>query len=168
VREPARRQRATEGDARTRHHAHVVLASRTEPVRFAVVFDRHFGAIHRYLSRRVGGDLADDLAAATFVEAFRTRDRFDEAHPDARPWLYGIAANLLRRHRREERRRLLAYARTGIDRWVDAADDANARVDAAAAGPAVAVALASLRAGDRDVLLLFAWGELTYEEIGTS
>ena len=38
-------------------------------------------------------------------------------------------------------------------------------MEAAAAGPALALALATLRSDERDVLLLFAWAELTYAEI---
>jgi hypothetical protein len=36
---------------------------------------------------------------------------YDSSRADARPWLYGIATNLLREHRRTEDRRLRAYAR---------------------------------------------------------
>jgi len=146
--------------------AEIVVASRTHTMRFAEIFDRHFDAIHRYLVRRVGRQLADDLAAETFVEAFRVRDRYDETRPNARPWLHGIAANLVRHHHREERRRLMAYARTGVDPIADEFGPAESRVDAHALGPRIALALASLRAGDRDTLLLFAWEHLSYEEIG--
>lgn len=146
--------------------AGIILSSHAEPARFAEIFDRHFGAIHRYLVRRVGGQLAEDLAAETFVVGFRTRGRYDHRHPNARPWLYGIAANLLRHHHRDERRRLMAYARTGVDPITpDEIEPAESRADAQALGPRIAIALASLRAGDRDALLLFAWEQLSYEEI---
>jgi RNA polymerase sigma factor (sigma-70 family) len=36
------------------------------------------------------------------------------------------------------------------------------------AGPAIAEALTDLSAGDRDVLLLFAWADLRYEEIAVA
>ena len=142
-----------------------IAASRAEPERFTAVFDRHFGAIHGYLHRRVGRQLADDLAAETFAVAFRGRDRYDGS-PDAGPWLFGIASNMLRRHRRTERRELFAYARAGVDR-VEHADlaDADDRVDAEAMRRRMALALASLRAVDREVLLLLAWADLTYDEI---
>ena len=39
------------------------------------------------------------------------------------------------------------------------------QLEAAQLGPRLAVALASLDASDRDVLLLAAWAELTYDEI---
>jgi RNA polymerase sigma factor (sigma-70 family) len=134
--------------------------------RFGLVFDRHFAGIHRYLHRRVGRALADDLAAETFVVAFDRRRDYDAARADARPWLYGIASNLLRNQWRSERRRLLAYARAVGEGDADADHDAVLeRADAAAAGPLVAKALASLEDRDRDALLLLAWGELSYEEI---
>jgi RNA polymerase sigma-70 factor (ECF subfamily) len=146
----------------------VIAASMTDPAAFSHVFDRHFDAIHRYLYRRVGPQVADELAAETFVQALGDRERFD-GRADARPWLYGIAANLLRHHRRDERRALLAYARAGIDPIVQGGEDAIVdRADALASGRRVALALASLRDDDRDVLLLFAWADLSYEAIGAA
>jgi hypothetical protein len=69
--------------------AQVIAASRSEPHAFATIFDRHFDAVHRYLARRVGADLADDLAAEAFTEAFDFRARFDTARTDARPCCSG-------------------------------------------------------------------------------
>ena len=149
--------------------AQIIAASRVEPLVFAAVFDRHYDAVHRYLARRVGLDLADDLAAETFTTAFDVRRRYDTARPDARPWLFGIATNLLRHHHRGEARRLRAYAR--LDRPADpdgGFGGVEARLDAGRAGPAIADALTRLSAGDRDVLLLFAWADLRYEEIAVA
>jgi RNA polymerase sigma-70 factor (ECF subfamily) len=148
--------------------AAVIGSSLTDPSCFGELFDRHFAEIHRYLARRVGGALADELAAETFVLAFRARARYDREAVDARPWLFGIGANLVRRHWRTERRRLRAYARTGLDPICDDASDVDRRLDAAAAAPQLAAALASLSAGEREVLLLFAWADLSYEEIATA
>jgi len=148
-----------------RTDAEAIAASSLDPERFADVFDRHFEAIHRFVHRRVGRHLADDIAAETFAEAFRRRDTYD-GRPDARPWLFGIAANLLRKHHRTERRELFAYARTGVDRVAHAEFvDADDRMDAAAMERSIALALSALRDADRDVLLLFAWADLSYEEI---
>jgi RNA polymerase sigma-70 factor (ECF subfamily) len=146
--------------------AQVIAASRADPLVFATVFDRHYDAIHRYLARRVGSDLADDLAAETFTEAFDVRLRFDVAHADARPWLFGIATNLLRHHRRSEARRLRAYAR--LDRPADGDDGfggVETRLDAQRAASSIAAAVGHLSADERDALLLFAWADLRYEEI---
>jgi RNA polymerase sigma factor (sigma-70 family) len=152
-----------------RSDAEVIVASCAEPATFSAVFDRHFPAIHRYLRRRVGAEAADDLAADTFVQALRSRHRYDGSQPDARPWLYGIAANILRHHHRQERRRLLAYTRAGIDRsFSDEHELVDSRADAQSAGPRLALALAALRRDDREVLLLFAWADLSYEEIANA
>ena len=119
-----------------------------------------------FLRRRVEPALGDELAAETFLQAFDARARYDRTRPDARPWLYGIAANLLRRHHRTEERRLRAYARAAApDADARAFDGVEARLDAAATRGALASALASLGPGERDVLLLYAWAELSYAEV---
>ncbi|MFF9221870.1 RNA polymerase sigma factor [Streptomyces viridosporus] len=146
--------------------AELIAASLEEPERFAALFDRHAPAIHQYVARRLGRDAADDVTAETFLTAFRIRARFDPARAGVRPWLYGIAAKQIGRHRREEVRALKLLARTGhdpvADSWTDSADD---RLAAEAAARPLAGALAQLSAGDRHVLLLFAWADLGYQEI---
>jgi RNA polymerase sigma factor (sigma-70 family) len=74
----------------------------------------------------------------------------------------------VRHHRRAEERRLRAYARAAQAQRRDELDDPNDRVDARAAAPALAAALAALSESDREVLLLFAWAELSYDEIATA
>jgi RNA polymerase sigma-70 factor (ECF subfamily) len=60
---------------------------------------------------------------------------------------------------------LRAFARTGVDPVADGpADRVDSRVCAAAVQRDLAAALAGLPAGDRDVLLLIAWADLSYEE----
>ena len=104
---------------------------------FEAAFAAEFGPLYRFLRRRVGADGAEDLAAATFATAFANWERFDGVRP-VRPWLYGIAANLMRHHWRDERRMLRAYARTGVDPVLSADDDVvevPARVTRAGAEP---------------------------------
>jgi DNA-directed RNA polymerase specialized sigma24 family protein len=125
----------------------VIARSVEDPEAFVTLFERHFHAIHGYLARRVG-EGADDLAAEVFAQAFRVRARYRPHTADARPWLYGIAANLLYKHRRTEARRLRALARSrpGADE-LDLAG-AHARADAAALAPRVAAALRAMEARD--------------------
>lgn len=136
--------------------AQAIGASLADPEEFAVLFDRHFNAIHGYAQRRVGPSLADEIAAETFTRAFDRRRRYDTNREDARPWLLGITANLLRRHWRSERRRLDAYARSG------------GREQAELSGPLAAELAAAIKAlprREREPLLLLAWADLSYEEI---
>src|SRR4051812_14227396 len=136
------------------------------PGAFATVFERHHAVVHRYLARRLGTDLADELAAEVFAVAFAKRRRYDGSFDDARPWLFGIATRLVRKHARREVRELHAYARTGVDPAAPSHEDrVDAEADSAAAGPALAAALAALPRIERDVLLLYAWADLAYPEI---
>ncbi|OEU97233.1 RNA polymerase subunit sigma-70 [Streptomyces qinglanensis] len=148
--------------------ASVIARSRDEPEAFAVLFDRHADAVHRYAARRLGGEVADDLMAETFTTAFQQRHRYDpDRGAGARPWLFGIATNLVGRHRRAEARRFKAMARvpTPADHDEPIADRAADRVGARAVRHELAAALAALSARHRDVLLLVAWGGLGYEEV---
>lgn len=131
---------------------------------FEAAFESHFGAIHRFLARRVGSALADDLAAETFVVAFRKRGSFDPSLGEMRPWLFGIATNLLRTHWREEQHLLALEARIAGEPSsppADSDDEAFARWVA----PYLARALGLLSQDHRNVLLLNAWADLSGEEI---
>jgi len=149
--------------------ATAIARSLESPGAFAGVFERHHAPIHRYLARRLGADLADELAAETFAVAFAKRGRYDLAVADARPWLFGIATKLAHHHWRREERELRAYARTGVDPAAPSPEEAMAtRAHSGGARRALAVALAALTAKERDVLLLYAWGQLGQPEIATA
>ncbi len=134
---------------------------------FDGVFEAEFPALHRFLRRRVGAAFADELTASTFAAAYESWARFDAERP-LRPWLYGIAANLVRHHWRDERRMLRAYARTGLDPVLAEDSDALDRVEAQARRRELAAALAELRPRDREILLLHAWAELSDAEIAAA
>ena len=134
---------------------------------FDAVFAAEFGPLYRYLRRRVGADAAEDLASATFATAYANWERFDQARP-VRPWLYGIAANLVRHHWRAERRMLRAYERTGVDPLLGSDDESISRVDASARLRQLAAALAALGPQEREILLLHAWAELSDSEIAAA
>src|SRR5260221_8301909 len=100
----------------TRLHADdaaLIERSWHEPEAFAGLYDRHPARIHRYVTRRLGSQVADDLVGETFLCAFRRRRRYDLSPPDAGPRLYHLPANLVRKHRRAAVRLLRALARTG-------------------------------------------------------
>src|SRR5437588_11614389 len=96
--------------------AEVIEVSLADPRRFATIYDRHADVVFRFLVRRVGRDVADELLGETFRVAFERRSSFDLERPTARPWLYGIATNLVAKHRRSEARRLHAMARLAGER----------------------------------------------------
>lgn len=143
----------------------LIRRSWEEPEAFSALFDRHAAPLYRYAARRLGRDAAEDVVSETFLAAFQDRRSYDLAHADARPWLYGIASNVIGKQRRREITRYRAYARSGPDpveisgRWVEDG------VTTLAVNRPLVAALGDLKPGDRDVLLLVAWVELTYEEV---
>jgi RNA polymerase sigma factor (sigma-70 family) len=148
-----------------RPDAELIERSRRDPARFAEVFDRYYDEIHGYAVRRLGASLADDVASETFLIAFDRRRRFDLAYADARPWLYGIASNLIARHRRAEVRRYRALAKARAADAFDAdAEHVAGRLDARALRARLAAALVDVPARDREVLLLVAWAQLSCQE----
>ncbi len=146
--------------------AEIIKGSQNEPALFGVLYDRYAQQLYRYAHRRLGAQTAEDLVAEVFAVAFSRRDRFDTAYQDARPWLFGILTKEISRHHRREIARYRAWERAGADGVTDGhADQVSADVTARAARARLRAALSKLSTGDRDVLLLIAWGELRYEEV---
>jgi RNA polymerase sigma factor (sigma-70 family) len=134
---------------------------------FTAVFDRHYRTIYAYVARRLGPDLAEDVASETFLTAFDRRHTFDPVRGDARPWLFGIASNLVARHVRAETRRYKALARAGAQDETEHHADVDAvvgRLDAEAVKGRLAEALRRLPEPVRAVLLLVAWAGLNQQE----
>jgi RNA polymerase sigma factor (sigma-70 family) len=132
---------------------------RGRPDAFVEVVRRHEAAVHGFLARRAGPQVAADLLGEVWLRAFAGRGGYDPAHRDARPWLYGIARNVLRAHWRARYAGddQAAGPETAWDPW-DAVVD---RLDAAARAGTLVGALRALPPADREVLLLVAWEQLT-------
>ena len=141
--------------------AEIVEASLTDPDAFRELFDRHFDSVHRFAAARLGASHADDVASQTFLVAFVGRSRYDGRYPSARPWLLGVAANLIRRHHRDETARLRALAREAPPAGPDPHEAFDGR-------GRLASALARIDPDQREALLLLALGELTYREIAVA
>lgn len=150
--------------------AALIRASREDPASFGALFERHFAAVHRFCARRVGRDDAEDLAGETFRRAFEARHSYDLGRPDALPWLFRIARNLisdaLRGRAAEDRAytRLRAVAGSSSPSGEDrAAESAEARADLAR----VARLLVEEPAEDVDALFLHVWDGLSYADVAT-
>ena len=127
----------------------------------------HVEAIYAYLARRLGSELANDLAAETFRVAIENLERFDTTRGSERAWLFGIAPNLMRRHWRTETRRLRAMSRhanvpaTALDPLLGVTE----RIDATQESQRLLRAVANLAAEDRDLLVLVAWERCSHREV---
>jgi RNA polymerase sigma factor (sigma-70 family) len=144
-----------------RTDSEIIRDSRGSPRAFGELFDRHAASVHRYAASRVGETIADDVMSETFLVAFEKRAAFDHSRDSANPWLLGIATNLLHRHYRTETRLLRATERSANQAAIATSADPDTMQD-------VAAALATMPRADRDTLLLFAWADLSYEDIASA
>jgi RNA polymerase sigma-70 factor, ECF subfamily len=144
--------------------AAVIERSLRYPEAFGELFDRHTEAVYRYCGSRAGSE-GEGLAAETFRLAFDRRAIYDTERADARPWLLGLATNLIRNHLRHRSRGERAVGRMDSRPTADHADAAIDRAEAALLGPVLTEALDGIRSDDRDALLLMAWNDLRYHEV---
>jgi RNA polymerase sigma factor (sigma-70 family) len=131
----------------------VLARSLVDPGAFGDLFDRHARVVHAYVGRRLGDGLADDVVAETFRIAFERRATFDPELGEVRTWLFGIATNVIRQHARAEERRLRAL---GSVRPVSDQSHGST-VD-------IGESLARLESSDREVVVLIAWEDMTYQQ----
>jgi RNA polymerase sigma factor (sigma-70 family) len=161
-----------------------------DPEAFAELFGVHARAVYSHAARLTGDrGAAEDVVSLTFLEAWRLRERLrpDAAAPDKggpdtewselpegdglRPWLYGIATNVLRNTRRAARRHSAALARlpdrpADFDTVPDFADELVGRMEDGERLAAARTALGRLRRSEREVFALCVWSGLSYAAAG--
>lgn len=148
----------------------VVAIANGDKAAFAMLYERYFDAVHAHCFRLSGSSAAaDDLTAMVFLECWRRRDRFRLVEGSARPWLHGVAFNVVRNYWRMTRRyrsaleRLLARSQ-GEFATPDSTDQIVDRVAAEERIRAVRKALATLPRRERDVIEVCLAGDLGHEE----
>lgn len=134
---------------------------------FGELFERHCDLVYNFAFRRTGSwDAAEEAAATAFLEAWRQRDRIELFQGSLRPWLLGVTNNIVRRGWRTTDRANRALERLAV---VEQAPDHSSRVVAQIDGQrrllAVLRRVEGLPEAQRDVLLLWAWEQLSYDEI---
>jgi RNA polymerase sigma factor (sigma-70 family) len=147
--------------------AEIFRRSIRDPDVFREIYERHAVAVHSYARKRIGMSAGEEILAQTFLTAFEKRERFDPSYGSARPWLLGIATNLIRHHLREEREHLTALRKIGRERSAAPAEN-DERLDAERMRPTLIDALLALTDEDRETFLLLALGQLTYEEVASA
>ncbi|MEU8922424.1 RNA polymerase sigma factor [Kitasatospora sp. NPDC048545] len=128
------------------------------------LFDEHAPAVYGYALRTLGDwAAAEDVVSLTFLEAWRLRGKLHEGDDDLRPWVFGIATNVLRNTARAARRHRAAISRLAEREPVpDFADELVSRIDDGAQLAAVRRALPGLRRSEREVFRLCVWVGLDY------
>lgn len=149
----------------------IIRRSLEHPRAFAELFDRHARSVGGFAARRVGSEAAEDVVSETFLVAFKRREAFDQTVESSVPWLLGIASRLMRKHRAKEARNwrtVEASAGQRIDHTQDGTELLIARLDAENSTRQLAPLIAALSVKDRETLLLYAWGDLTYDEVASA
>lgn len=111
----------------------------------------------RYARRRVGSAYAEDIASEVLVRALCGASSLRSA--DSKPWLFGIAQNVIAEHRRAERRQWQLLEKLASQRGLAVQTESFQQLQ-----PQFVNALARLPSIQREALLLVVWGELSYEE----
>ena len=131
--------------------------------RFRRLFDDHYRALFQYCARRLTVAEANDAMADTFVVAWRKIGQVPLG-AEARPWLFGVARNVVknahRSSRRRERLRVKAWSVSGLP-----PDEPEALVVRHAEDEMVVEVIATLSRSDQEILRLHTWEDLTASEI---
>ncbi|ONK13502.1 sigma-70 family RNA polymerase sigma factor [Streptomyces sp. MP131-18] len=137
-----------------------------DPDAFRELFTSYAQLVYGYAARATGDPgLAEDVVSLTFLEAWRLRARLRDEGESPRPWLMGIAVNVLRNTARAKRRHERAMARLPArEPLPDFADELIGRLADAEQLAAVKTALGRLRDGEREVFMLCVWSGFGYEE----
>jgi RNA polymerase sigma-70 factor (ECF subfamily) len=141
-----------------------VAAGAGDRAAFRSLWERHAGSVRRFCLLRTGDPAwAEDCASIVFLHAWRRRaERLTNG--SVRAWLFGIAENVVRDHKRSLRRERLAVGR--IERSTDTpdfADDVAERIDAQQVARIVCASVATLPRRHKEVLTL-SCGGLSYRQ----
>lgn len=149
--------------------AALIRAAQSDPALFGAIFDRHFGAVYRFCGRRVGRDLAEDLAGETFRRAFEARHTYDLSRSNALPWLFRIALNLVRDAIRARVAEDRAYARLQAFAGVGSlSEEDQVAMSAEARAELALLARLLVAEADVDALFLHVWDGLSYVKVATA
>lgn len=135
---------------------------RTDPqtdTAFRSAYDATFADVRRFCLRRLPVSDVNDAVSEVYLIAWRKIDQIPQG-PEALPWLYGVARNVVRHvERANRRRRRLAVKATREP--VGSVPDPEVVLVRRAEDEQLAEAIARLSVNDQEVIRLRSWEELT-------
>ena len=133
---------------------------------FGELFERHCDLVYNFAFRRTGSsDAAEEAVGTAFLEAWRQRDRVEVFQGSLRPWLLGVTNNIVRRWRTRDRVDRALERLAAVEDLPDHSTRVVGQIDAQRRLRLVLRRIAELPDAQRDVLLLWAWEQLSYDEI---
>jgi len=143
--------------------------SRACPEKFVVFYDRHAAGLLAFFGRRTyDAQVAADLTAETFAQAFAARTRFRNPGPGAATaWLYTIGRRQLNRFISRRRVESRWRERLGMEQLTvapDALERAEELIDLEGVRDQVAEALDALSGDLREAVVMRVIGGMSYAE----
>ncbi|MER7000105.1 RNA polymerase sigma factor [Streptomyces sp. NPDC000410] len=138
-----------------------------DPTAFGQIFDEHARVVYRHAVRWTGDwAAAEDVVSLTFLEAWRLRKKLRLGGESLRPWLLGIATNVLRNTARAARRHQKALTQLPPRETVpDFAEELVGRLADTEQLAAAKAALERLRPAEREVFALCVWSGLEHAAV---
>lgn len=136
----------------------------TRELRFRGLYEEHRHPVWSYCYRRLPRDEVADAVEEVFLVAWRRLDDVPQGAA-ARPWLLGVARNVIRNADRSRRRRSRVEAKLQTA-GVGVAESPESAVVRDAEDVALLAAVGRLRPIERELLRLRTWEELPLAEIG--
>jgi len=131
--------------------------------RIATAFRRHAQELYQFCLRLTGSPVrADEALGEVFLQACKRQGEIDLGSGPLRPWLYGVARNVLHNQRREEQRqRATALRLTAFHRR--SAEDAGEEYARRQATQTLLCSLDALPEAQRQVVVLCVFDDRSYE-----
>lgn len=133
---------------------------------FSTVYREHYQALLWYIQRRNGGDLdhARDLVHDVWEIAWQRWHELPGGQQ--RPWLYGVAANLLANHHRRQQRADKAYLKAAENLVTQHTTVVGERLEWVDELDRVLHAMRQLKPQYQQALTVHAWEGLSGEALG--
>jgi len=146
--------------------------TRGEQAAFARLYDRHDRACFDFIRRLLGAEsigVAEELHQETWIAVSRAAAGFDAGKARFATWLFTIARNKVMDHFRQHAKLVTIAGSEGEALAQALPDDAAATPEHLAHGRELGVALLreveALPLAQREAFLLFAWDELSLDEV---
>ena len=139
------------------------MATSAARTTFEAAYADHVREVLAYCLRRTSQTLAEDAAAEVFAVAWRRVSELP-AEPQTLPWLYGVAANVLKNQRRSTRRMRNLSVKIGSQASKRTRGPEGQAIDRSVHDE-VALAIMSLKPKYRDVIRLVEWEGLTRSHV---
>ncbi|MCL1918660.1 MAG: sigma-70 family RNA polymerase sigma factor [Peptococcaceae bacterium] len=133
---------------------------------FEEVYHRFYGSVYRFFTKRLDSkEVCEDLTSDVFYACFKNFDRYDASKATLATWIYSIANNRIKYYYRNKKDYILA---DDDDTFIDLPDDSidlDGAVFLSQMKTYLSAALESVTEGERSVVMLRYYSNLTSDEI---